>query len=93
MRFLKKIQTFSKLEAWYHSIIAVEPGNNLETRKINMAEELVDVIVIKTTWEKGSTTETPMPPTSTPQFVNYSFSQTDIYISEFFKLRLHPNWR
>jgi len=33
-----------------------------------MAEVLVDVIVIKTAWEKGSTTETPMPPTSTPQF-------------------------
>ena len=33
-----------------------------------MAEELVDVIVIKTTWEKGSTTETPMPPPSTSQF-------------------------
>ena len=33
-----------------------------------MAEELVDVIVIKTTLQKGSTTETPMPPTSTPQF-------------------------
>ena len=68
-----------------------------------MAEELVDDIVIKTTWEKGSTTETPMPLTSTPQFekevlaisnikdlcwlelqqVNYSFSQTDIYIRIF----------
>ena len=68
MRFLKKLQAFSELEAWYHSIIAVDPGNNFETRKINMAEELVDVIVIKTTWEKGSTTETPMPPTSTSQF-------------------------
>ena len=56
------------MEAWYHSIIAVEPENNWETRKINMAEELVDVIVIKTTWEKGSTTETPMPPPSTSQF-------------------------
>ena len=33
-----------------------------------MAEELIDVIVIKTTWEKGSTTETPMPPPSTSQF-------------------------
>ena len=38
--------------------------------KINMAEKLVDVIVnnIKTTWEKGSTTETPMRHASIPHF-------------------------
>ena len=35
-----------------------------------MAEKLVDVIVnnIKTTWEKGSTTETPMRHASIPHF-------------------------
>ena len=70
-----------------------------------------DLIVIKTTWEKGSTTETPMPPTSTPQFEKEVLdisNNTDLvrnydrlinpflkqkYISEFFKLSLHPNWR
>ena len=44
----KKIQEVFEYEAWYPSIIAVEPGNNKTRTQKNMAEALVDVIVILT---------------------------------------------
>ena len=44
----KKIQEVFEYEAWYPSIIAVEPGNNKTQTQKNMAEALVDVIVILT---------------------------------------------
>ena len=44
----KKIQEVFEYEAWYPSIIAVEPGNNKTRTQKNMAEALIDVIVILT---------------------------------------------
>ena len=49
-------------EAWYSSIIAVEPGKQEEVKPKSMAEKLFDVVVQLTQHGKikGSTTETPM---------------------------------
>ena len=41
----KKTQEVSQEEAWYPSIIALEPGTRKHEPKINMAEKLDDVIV------------------------------------------------
>ena len=44
----KKIQEVFEYEAWYPSLNAVEPGNNKTRTQKNMAEALIDVIVILT---------------------------------------------
>ena len=64
-----KRKTPNRRPGTYHRVIAVEPGNN-KTWPQNIYGRSVCCCYskVKTTWRKGSTTKTPMQPTSIPHF-------------------------